>query len=185
MQPIRIQATPPRDIAAYRDIVKRGLGPYFFFGWFSITGPAIPTAMMLAHAIIGDAPEEIFVPGVIAFVVAGAILGTILLRSGSNIKRERELALSRGVMIPATVLAHGRAFAFYKSVRDYTLTVEYAGRTARSSAHRTESSTGMIRATRSWDCETKRAALFSFPPKPGANFTPDGVRNHLKNTRRY
>lgn len=127
MQPIRIQATPPRDIAAYRDIVKRGLGPYFFFGWFSITGPAIPTAMMLAHAIIGDAPKEIFVPGVIAFVVAGAILGTILLRSGSNIKRERELALSRGVMIPATVLAHGRAFTFYKSVRDYTLTVEYAG----------------------------------------------------------
>jgi hypothetical protein len=51
-------------------------------------------------------------------------LSFILLRSATQRQRERLQAFRKGIIIEGTVTKHGRRFVFWKSSRDYTVTVE-------------------------------------------------------------
>jgi hypothetical protein len=119
---ITVPYNPPRDPTRFRDLMdfKKGLRVYYFFGTFFSLG----TVMLILSVFLP--PYE---AGLILFkIIAGlGLFGTmsfILLGTAIQRHRERLQAFSEGMILEGTVTEHGRKFVFWKSSRDYTVTVE-------------------------------------------------------------
>jgi hypothetical protein len=124
-------ADPPRDIRSYGLNIHRGLAPFYFFGIFFMAAPAVPAVFFLALD-----PARGGGIGRLAFSVAVFFTaGCLILAAGVKKAGRRKAAFMNGSVVRGRILRHGRRFAFWKSSKDYTATVEYSAEGGGTKTH--------------------------------------------------
>jgi hypothetical protein len=116
---IVVKSNPPRKID---DIdLKSGLRVYYFFGYFFLAGALfmVFTAFLPPH----EAGVRFF-KIVFGFLVFGG-LGYFSLSIAEKKYKARKLAFENGIIIEAIAISQSRCFVFWKSERDYVVTLEY------------------------------------------------------------
>lgn len=121
---IQIQENPPRDISSVKADVSfsKGLYPLLFFGYF-INVAVVLIAVMYFFIPGADHSNEAIVRLIIAACIFDFI-GAMFLVYAARIKQRRIFAFQRGIIKTGRVVQHGRCFVFWKSSRNYTITVE-------------------------------------------------------------
>lgn len=126
MKQLKIPKKPPRDLTEIKTQINltKGLYQYFVFGYFMMLGFLIPVVFILYHNLIEMDSMISPIALIVSFLVFESI-GFLLLWTGVKKRRKRKQALQNGKVISAKVVGQGRAFVFWKSTRDYTVTVEW------------------------------------------------------------
>jgi hypothetical protein len=119
---ITVPYNPPREPARFKDLMdfKNGLRVYYFFGSFF----SLATVMLMLSAFLPPHEAGLIIFKIIAGVGLFGTLSFILLRTAAQRHRKRLQAFRKGMILEGTVTKHGRKFVFWKSSRDYTVTVE-------------------------------------------------------------
>lgn len=125
MDAIQVPMLPPRNPHAFADQIPfaKGLGPYFFFGYFFAFGMLIPVISILftgSGEIIKGAMPMLVVTLAIFWIIAFFLLSHAFRARGNRYK-----AFANGYYTEGRVIAHGRSSVFYRSSDDFTVTVSF------------------------------------------------------------
>jgi hypothetical protein len=113
----------PRNVDLIRKALPLydGVRPFYFFGVFALIAPLIPLVFMIVNS-----PKLAMGWGPIAFsIFAFELIAFLLLFQGNSIYQRRLKALVEGIEVEGTVIKQGRNFVFWKSARNYNLTIEF------------------------------------------------------------
>jgi hypothetical protein len=113
----------PRDAAQLRKKIPmhRGLTPLYFFGVFALFAPFFPIVAMAVNGKIG----EIGWGPLIFFFFVAELFAFLFLNQANKTYLKRLNAFVNGEYIKGKVLAQGRNYVFWKSARNYNLTVKF------------------------------------------------------------
>jgi len=123
LKTISISNNTPRDIKQLKLTLnlKKGLGGYYFFGYFFMFAFFLPA---LSYLIIS---REFSFPLIFQLIICNLIsvfVGFIIFKNVDKRYLKRLNAFVYGQICNAKVISHERRFVFWKSTRDYSVTVE-------------------------------------------------------------
>ena len=113
----------PRDTTQLKKKLPlhKGLAAYYFFGIFTLIAPFAP---ILSIGLAGDIKLLGWGP-LILFFLACEALSFYLLHHANRIYLRRLKGLSQGIFVKGTVKHHGRNFVFWKSSRNYNISIAF------------------------------------------------------------
>lgn len=120
---LALSESKPRDLAQLRKKLPlhKGLAAFYFFGIFALLAPFAP---VMSIALAGNIKAMGWVPLIFFFLVCEIIAFLMLFHANKTYQR-RLRALSQGSLVKGKVTHHGRNFVFWKSARNYTITISF------------------------------------------------------------
>lgn len=113
----------PRNVDLIRKALPlyTGVRPYYFFGVFALIAPMIPLISIIVNNT--QLANGWLMVGISIFIFE--LIAFLLLYQGNKIYQRRLKALVEGTQIEGKVLQQGRNFVFWKSSKNYNLSIEF------------------------------------------------------------
>jgi hypothetical protein len=113
----------PRDSTQLKKKLPlhKGLSAYYFFGIFALIAPFAP---ILSISLAGDVKLLGWGPLLLFFMACEALSFYFLFHANKTYLR-RLKGLSHGIFVKGIVKEQGRNFVFWKSSRNYTITIAF------------------------------------------------------------
>ncbi len=175
----------PRNVDLIRKALPlySGVRPYYFFGIFALVGPLIPLVMIVTMVEEQPIPWAALVASLFIFEA----IAFLLLFQGNKIYQNRLKALVEGYEVEGTVVAQGRNFVFWKSAKNYNITIEFE---FQNEKHRQQIQSSHVslhqqfpKGTKVWGLYASKRSAICFPIEFGIILEPQIEQNRKASNR--